>query len=135
MNDTAPDFTSSTTQGTIQFHGTTQGTIQSHGWIGDSDAPLPALAPAPSGVERGEKLLDAVGSLQWVPERKVGGHGVVVAAAHPLASDVATVLEVVDDPLNRSRRDPDCVGNVALAKFAVAADGDQHVRVIRQKRP
>lgn len=74
INDTSPDLTASTTQGTIRFHE----------WIGDGYA-LPFSHPndftpvcttegrsvgdnpSPSGVECVEKFLDAVRSFQRVP--------------------------------------------------------------------
>ena len=70
-----------------------------------------------------------------MPQRKVGANPVMVSAPDPLPLEHAGPLKVGDDPLNGPLGNADPGGNLAKHERRVLSDQDQHMRVIREKRP
>lgn len=59
----------------------------------------------------------------------------MVAAPHPLPHQRPSISELTKYALNRSLGDADLVGYLAYANVVIGRDGNQHKRVITEKRP
>jgi hypothetical protein len=86
-------------------------------------------------VERGDEIVDRVLVLERVPEVLRHVDAVAVPPADALTGDVSVGFELVDDPLDRARRDADRMSNVTLTQLRIPADRDENMGVIGQKRP
>ena len=67
--------------------------------------------------------------------RRVPVDHVPIAAALPLAVDIAGLHEVGQDALRGSERDADFVRDVTQANIGVAGDAEQHLRVVGDELP
>lgn len=88
-----------------------------------------------SPVDGVDDLSDRVPVLERVAQRTGADHDVPVAAADTLAGQVAVAFEIVEDALDGTFGDSDETADLALAKFGVAADRDDDMGVVREKRP
>lgn len=70
-----------------------------------------------------------------MPQRGVRTNPVVVATADSLPDQRARVSELSKDALNRPFGDAHFVGDLAYANVVIGRDGNQHERVITEKRP
>lgn len=70
-----------------------------------------------------------------VAQRDVAVDLITVSSPDAFRVDVTILFEIVENPDDRTRRDSHDVCDVALAQFGVAADGDEDVRMVREKRP
>ena len=84
-------------------------------------------------VEKGADVMSVLGGVS--EHRCVCVDHVAVAAAVPLALDVAALDEVGEDALRRSERDADSIGDIAQANIGVAGDAQQHLRVVGDELP
>jgi hypothetical protein len=83
----------------------------------------------------GEELSDSLGAGESVGQRQIAMDRVMVSTAVARAGDVAGRGELVDDPMRRSLGDSDAVGDLAQAYAGVFRDAQQHLGVVREKRP
>ena len=80
--------------------------------------------------EEADQVADGVVAVLGVSERQVLVYFVVVAAAVAALSEVAGLLEVVDDLRCGSLGDPDRVSDVPEPNGGVGADDLEHVGVV-----
>lgn len=73
--------------------------------------------------------------LNRVSERLSGIDGIVIPSPLPLPDQDPGIDEVGDDHLYRPLGDPDLPGNFAQRRIWIGNQTQQHVRVVRQKRP
>jgi len=66
-------------------------------------------------------------------ERSLGLHGVDVPAADALASDVAILDQLGDDPMGASLGDPDRLGDVTQANARIVGDAEQDLGVVGEE--
>ena len=71
----------------------------------------------------------------WMPQRLLQHQSVFVPTPVPLALQISGVLELSDDPLDRSFRDADKNGDVAKYDVRVASKANQNVGVVGEKCP
>ena len=84
-------------------------------------------------VEEGADVMSFLGGVS--EHRCVCVDHVAVAAAVPLALDVAALDEVGQDALRRSESDSDSIGDIAQANIGVAGDAQQYLRVVGDELP
>jgi hypothetical protein len=97
--------------------------------------PSPRTPPVPS-EEHFEQIANPSllrllreGMSQW----QLGLHPVDVSPTNALASDVAVLDELGDDPVGASLRHPDGLGDVAQANAGVVRDAQQDLSVVREE--
>ena len=86
-------------------------------------------------VERNDEIVNGVLVFEGVPKGPAVDDPIAITAPDSFALEIPLVLEFVDDALNRSDGEADCVGNVSLAELGVSTEGDQDVRMVGEKRP
>lgn len=74
-------------------------------------------------------------TLDRVSKRSLRMHFIVGPATRSMTLDVSRGLEVDDDPVGCSLRDPHEIGDVAEPYLRVASDAEQGVSVVREERP
>jgi hypothetical protein len=86
-------------------------------------------------TEDGKELSDSLGAGESVGEPQIAMDRVMVSTAVARAGDVAGRNELVDDPVRGSLSDPDAVADLAQANAGIVRDAQQHLGVVRKKRP
>jgi hypothetical protein len=69
------------------------------------------------------------GMNQW----QLGLHFVDISPTDPLASDVAVIYKLGDNPVGASLRDPHGLGDITQANAGIVRNAQQDVSVVREK--
>jgi hypothetical protein len=94
------------------------------------------LARAVVQTEQFEEPPDVLPFLGGVAEhRRISIDHIAVATPVPLAFDEAGVDKVGEDPLGRSNRDPDGIGQITEPRIRVAGDAQEQLRVVCHELP
>ena len=70
-----------------------------------------------------------------VPEGEIRANLVAVAAPIALVREVARLLELRDDALNRALRDAHLLREIADPALGIPGDAEQHVAVVGEEGP
>lgn len=86
-------------------------------------------------TDRSYEVVDLMVLFEWVAKWDVGADDVVVAATVLDAFDASDRFEVGEDQRCGAFGDVDSFGDVFEPEIRGSGDGEQHVSVVREKRP
>lgn len=91
--------------------------------------------PVDGPPDQRHELAETDPGFEFVPEVRVVGDVIPVTPPILVLEDVALVDEFADDLLHCPLRDTDHVGNVAHPRVRTRGQRDEHMSIVRQKRP
>jgi len=113
-------------------------------WTKAAERPPSFTSSAPPGFPSGrappvlaEKHLEQIANSplrcflgERVKQRQLGLHPVDVSPADPLASDIAVIHKLGDDPVGASLRDPHVLGDITQANARIVRNAEQDLSVV-----
>lgn len=93
------------------------------------------FARGPSESRQAKQIRYAAMRFDGMTQRRVRAHSIVVASPHSLPHQRACVRKLAQDALNGPFGDAHFVSDLAYADVVIGRDGNQHKRVITEKRP